>query len=721
MGTARTDAAGRDGVALRENDYRAIRRCAETYRESLFVRLCGEVGLRPAEICRITPASFSRQSTRNARHHLLALSGGDGDGDERTAYVPADVRSAVERYVNEQAVGDDEPVFDLTPRRVQMIVSEVSDRAAEAAGDSRLDDVSSRDLRRYYGRRLLHGEGVDPCVVMAVGGWDHLDGLLRDTGTVDAGAVIGALEETSLANGPGRVSGCDVERAVDQAGSGVLVTDPEGRIEYANDGFAALTRRTLDDLVGRDAAVTYAAEDDARAHARAGPHDDSWVRLGRADGGEVRAVRSATAVIDDRGAPVGTVAVFVRPDGRAAGAAEASTARSSDRLADAIASLRSVNEVLPAADDRGEAERRVCERLAANDAYRFALVTGASGDRHVEPRTWAGVDDDAAKALVSVTARLEEPPGQTAIATDEVEVRTEVPDDADGRLDRLRETVGSLAFVPLTYGDTTHGLLVLGSEASAAFDGEEREVLAGLGWQVGQAVTDIERKKLLLADSVLELEFRVRDEDAFLIEASRQFDATFELEGLVPGEGQSLLCFVTMTGASPDEVLTYAADVDDVENARLIRDYGEGYLLEFSVGGEEPATTLTELGGHVNEFVVENGAQRIEAEFTAKTDVRAVLSGLESSYRTAELLSKQEVERSVQTADGFRRSLEDDLTDKQQSVLTAAYHAAYFEWPRGSTAEELADSIGVSSPTLHNHLRKAQQKLLTAYFDEAEG
>jgi len=38
----------------------------------------------------------------------------------------------VERYVNEQAVGDDEPVFDLTPRRVQMIVSEVSDRAARS-------------------------------------------------------------------------------------------------------------------------------------------------------------------------------------------------------------------------------------------------------------------------------------------------------------------------------------------------------------------------------------------------------------------------------------------------------------------------------------------------------------------------------------------------------------------------------------------------------------
>jgi len=717
MGTARTDVAGGDGVTVGEEDYRAIRRCAETYRESLFVRLCGEVGLRPAEICRVTPASFSRRSTRNARHHLLALS--DEEGDERTAYVPADVRSAVERYVNEHGIGEDEPVFDLTARRVQMIVSEVSDRAAEAADDPRLGAVSSRELRRYYGRRLLHGEGVDPCVVMAVGGWDHLDGLLQDTGSVDASDVLGALEGTDLANGAGGWAGCDVERAVDQAGFGVLVTDPDGRIQYVNDGFAALTGRTLDDLVGRDAAVAYASEDEARTHAHVSD-DDSWVSLGRADGGEVRAFRSSAAVVDDRGAPVGTVTVFVRPDGSAAGAVEASTERTNGRLADAIASLRSVNEVLPSAADRGEAERRVCERLAANDAYRFALVTGASGDRHVEPRTWAGVDDDAARALVSATARLDDPPGQTAIATDEVVVRTDVPDDGNGRLDGLRDTVASVAFVPLTYGETTHGLLVLGSEASDAFGSDEREVLAGLGWQVGQAVTDIERKKLLLADSVLELEFRVRDEDAVLIDASRRFDATFELEGLVPGEGQSLLYFVTMTGASPDEALTYAADVADVENARLIRDYGEGYLLEFSIGGEEPATTLIELGGHVNEFVIEDGVQRIEAEFTAKTDVRAVLSGLESSYRTAELLSKQEVERSVQTADGFRRSLEDDLTDKQQSVLTAAYHAAYFEWPRGSTAEELADSIGVSSPTLHNHLRKAQQKLLTAFFDEAE-
>ena len=105
---------------------------------------------------------------------------------------------------------------------------------------------------------------------------------------------------------------------------------------------------------------------------------------------------------------------------------------------------------------------------------------------------------------------------------------------------------------------------------------------------------------------------------------------------------------------------------------------------------------------------------------TTGTDVRSVFNGLQSSFPESSLRSKQEIQRSVQTTDGLRRSLEDDLTDNQQSILRAAYLADYFEWPRGSTAEELADSLGVSSPTLHNHLRKAQQKLLTAFFDDEE-
>jgi predicted DNA binding protein len=50
-----------------------------------------------------------------------------------------------------------------------------------------------------------------------------------------------------------------------------------------------------------------------------------------------------------------------------------------------------------------------------------------------------------------------------------------------------------------------------------------------------------------------------------------------------------------------------------------------------------------------------------------------------------------------------------------------AYHGGYFESPRDSTAEELAAGLGISSPTLHYHLRAAQWKLVDAFLDEDPG
>jgi len=59
----------------------------------------------------------------------------------------------------------------------------------------------------------------------------------------------------------------------------------------------------------------------------------------------------------------------------------------------------------------------------------------------------------------------------------------------------------------------------------------------------------------------------------------------------------------------------------------------------------------------------------------------------------------------------------DTLTDRQQSVLETAYAAGYFEWPRDSSGEEVAETLGISPPTFHQHLRVGQQKLMDALFD----
>jgi len=707
--SSRVDRAGAGGLTTA--NYEQLRQAAETYREVIVVRLCGEVGLRPPEIGRVTPGDFETRSTSNGTHHLLAVANPNGEGTARHAYVPSTVRSAVRRYVNELDIGADERLVDVTPRRIQMIVSEVADRAAEMVGDDDLRDVSSRDLCRYYARQLVHDEGIDPRVVLAIGPWEGLESLSQHLDPVDTTAVLDALERSRV-TGPGTGwEHSELGRALATVDLGVVIVDPDGQVTYANDEFAALTGFASDEVTGRDRSALYASGD-------AGEDSDgapTRVTLRRADGPPVSAYRLAARIPSKHGVTGGEIAAFVEADDESV---DASGGSAPARLSAAIDVLGETTETLSSASNRTEVVSTVCEHVASADAYEFAWIGSATRDGGVVSAAWDGIDESTAERLAAVAADARGGGAELDGGLQVTEVdRSEALQDA---VDESGSAPSAIACVPLTYGDTTHGVLAIGTTAEAGVGTEERELLASLGWQVGQALTHIERRNLLLADSVLELEFQTQSEEAFFVTASQQLGASFQLQGLVPGEHQSLLYFVMVRDTTPEEVVSLADDADSIESARLIRDYGESYLVEFVVAGEEPATTLTELGGQVTEFTVADGIHAVTAEFTTETDVRAVFNGFQSTFPESNLTSKQEVERPVQTTEGFRRSLEEDLTSKQQSVLRAAYLAGYFEWPRGSTAEELADSIGVSSPTLHNHLRKAQQKVLTAFFENVD-
>ncbi|WP_223302194.1 helix-turn-helix domain-containing protein [Haladaptatus sp. R4] len=63
--------------------------------------------------------------------------------------------------------------------------------------------------------------------------------------------------------------------------------------------------------------------------------------------------------------------------------------------------------------------------------------------------------------------------------------------------------------------------------------------------------------------------------------------------------------------------------------------------------------------------------------------------------------------RTIQTIPVFRHIIEDQLTDRQLTALRIAYFSGYYEQPRMSTGEELAERMGISKQAFHEHLRKA--------------
>ncbi|OAQ53344.1 hypothetical protein HTG_07645 [Natrinema mahii] len=381
--------------------------------------------------------------------------------------------------------------------------------------------------------------------------------------------------------------------------------------------------------------------------------------------------------------------------------------------------VREINHGIAQASTRDEIEATVCERLAETDRYRFAWIA-ASDDDPPAPTGWAGIDaayidrirddGDCAPEIGLVRKTLE---------GDGVRTVRDVL-EADGWQSRRKEalTYGyqTVLGVPLVADERRYGALVVHVAGADSVGESEREVLGELGETIGHAIRSVERTRAMVTDSRLELELAIGDSRLLLNRLSDHAASAgpITLEGVVDRGEDGIVLFISAPATA--SLTDLEADWASVETLSAVSEGDDERLFELTVASTPFLDVVRTYDVQIRMATAEGGTTTLVLEVPQGVETRSLVEAIGEAYLETELVAKRERTGTI-SARQLDTHLAERLTDKQFEALQAAHYSGFFEWPRESTGEELADALDVSPPTYHYHLRAAERKLVSLAFD----
>ncbi|CDK37953.1 bacterio-opsin activator domain-containing protein [Halorubrum sp. AJ67] len=509
-------------------------------------------------------------------------------------------------------------------------------------------------------------------------------------------------------------------KAIEHAGHAIFLTDPDGTIEYANPAVETVTGYGPDEVIGENPRLWQSGKHDEEFY------EGLWEQIesgsvwegeltNRRKSGELCWIDATIAPITDGGDVERYVAI--ERDVTERKEREMRIEDQNERLTllnNTNEVLRDTNRELVAASTRDEIESAVCEQFASSDLFDVAWIGGRGlVDGSVSPRTCAGTDIDSLDVHIETLCAVEPSPVETALDSSRP-VFTEIEDD-------LSETPGEAhcVVVPLAYRGAEYGVLVVMTHNADAFDLIERDIFAELGRTVADAISAVESKQTLAADSVTELEFQLTGIDEPLANMAARLDCSVTVEHVSDGDEGGSIQYVTVADADPEAVSEYVAEADHINAAQHVYAYEERPLFRLSIDERSIVATLAQYGAGIESLSLTGTSGTLIAHVASSNDIRTIVDALQTMYDGLTLVAQRERERDVQTEAGFRKQLAATLTDRQREAVRTAHFAGFFEWPREHSGEEVASMMDISQTTFTQHLRAAEKKLFSALFDES--
>ncbi|WP_435102664.1 PAS domain S-box protein [Halarchaeum sp. P4] len=396
--------------------------------------------------------------------------------------------------------------------------------------------------------------------------------------------------------------------------------------------------------------------------------------------------------------------------------------RALERQRERLAALNELNDVVHGVTEavinrstRRKIEETACENLVASESYECAWV-GAPDPRSqtVTVRATAGGDAVLDDVELSTDPDVEDPHlASRALRTGEIQTSH---DCAAAECDSVHE-VASAAAIPIAHEETVYGVLTVYADREDAFWEEERDVISHLGEIVGHAIAAAERKRALLSETVVELEFRLRDAIESLDEVGGA-DGTISLERAIPVSDDEFLIYGVADESDVETMDAMTESVAEWDAVSVVSEQSDGVRFELRVSDVPVMSEVASLGGAIESVLVDGRDLDMTVHLPEDVEVRRVIETIQDTHDGAEAIAQRRVPAHDDSLERLHAVWSEDLTERQRTVVETAYFAGFFEWPRAANGSDVADALDISSPTFSQHLRAAQNKVFGRLLDE---
>jgi predicted DNA binding protein/putative methionine-R-sulfoxide reductase with GAF domain len=385
--------------------------------------------------------------------------------------------------------------------------------------------------------------------------------------------------------------------------------------------------------------------------------------------------------------------------------------------------IREINKSLVDATTEEEVAKAVCELIvdeACVDFAWFGTYEPATGT--VSPAQHAGDVQSYLDAITFDEDWASNEPAARVARSRESAIVERVYDEPplekwqDLALKRGFQSVVSL---PVSFDDSMYGVLSLYSDTPGTFDDEIVSVLDELSDCMAYAVNSIKRKQALVTEAVTEIEIRVSDIGTPIVEFVSEHECRVDVDEITSAYDGGFRVFITFHNVSPEEIRSFAVASPSIEAIEILSKSENAFACECKAADTSMTANLLNHNAVPQSIKVEDGEAHLVLHLPRDERVRSFMEMFRTKYPSTEIVSRRNYDQPLRRISDIESRLGDDLTDRQLETLKMAYHSGYFERPRQRTAEDIADALDVTSPTVSRHLREAERRVFSLLFDES--